>query len=99
MEMFDLYAVRLARTKPGAKYALAVYPPTKNCEPSGKPRSLLTYPTIGQLCAHLNALQFGSEESLAVLRKAMKGSLPSAGATFHIAHINKAGARVVGFKL
>jgi hypothetical protein len=99
METFDLYAVRLSRTKRGAKYALAVYPPTKKSEPSGKPRSQLTYPTIEQLCAHLNALQFGSENSLAVLQMALEGTLERAGSTFHIAHINEAGARFVGFEL
>lgn len=99
METFDLYAVRLADTSGEEEYALAVYPPTNEPEPPGEPRSQLTFATIGQLCAHLNALQFGSENSLAVLQMALAGSLESPGATFHIAHINEAGARVVGFQL
>jgi len=99
METFDLFALRLDGDDAGAEYALAVYPPTNKSEPSGEPRSMLTFGTIEKLCGHLNALQFGSENSLAVLQMALAGTLESAGATFHIAHINEAGARVVGFQL
>jgi hypothetical protein len=99
METFDLFAMKLAGTQTGGEYALAVYPPTNEPEPSEEPRSLMTYDSIEQLCGHLNALEFGSENSLAVLQMALEGSLESAGATFHIAHINEAGARAIGFQL
>ena len=39
METFDLFALRLARTQAREEYALALYPPTKEPEPSPAPRS------------------------------------------------------------